>query len=120
MQVSPREAWPLTRVLNAMSMKMGRMGLLAQPRRGPQAGKSRDPRSQNADRLSRFHHLPIPPAPHLPHSSRKPPLTFFLTSTENACSYSSTPTENPSPPSSPLAPPLGSSLATLLIPMSSA
>ena len=45
----PREAWPLARVLNALSMKMGRTGLLAQPRRGPQAGKSGDPRSQNAD-----------------------------------------------------------------------
>ena len=46
---SPREAWPLTRVLNALLMKMGRTGLLAQPRRGPQAGKSGDPRSQNTD-----------------------------------------------------------------------
>ena len=45
----PREAWPLARVLNALSMKMGRTGLLAQPRRGPQAGKSGDPRSQNVD-----------------------------------------------------------------------
>ena len=27
----------------------GPYGLLAQPRRGPQAGKSGDPRSQNAD-----------------------------------------------------------------------
>ena len=33
----PREAWPLARVLNALSMKMGRTGLLAKPRRGPQA-----------------------------------------------------------------------------------
>ena len=32
-----------------MLVKMGRAGLLAQPRRGPQAGKSGDPRSQNAD-----------------------------------------------------------------------
>ena len=39
----PREAWPLVRVLNATLMKMGRTGLLAQPRRGPQAGKSGDP-----------------------------------------------------------------------------
>ena len=45
----PREAWPLARVLNALLMKMGRTGLLAQPRRGPQAGKSGDPRFQNAD-----------------------------------------------------------------------
>ena len=29
----------------------GPYGLLAQPRRGPQAGKSGDPRSQNADRF---------------------------------------------------------------------
>ena len=35
--------------LDSMLMKMGRTGLLAQPRRGPQAGKSGDPRSQNAD-----------------------------------------------------------------------
>ena len=39
----------LARVLNASSMKMGRIDLLAQPRRGPQAGKSGDPRSQNTD-----------------------------------------------------------------------
>ena len=45
----PREAWPLARFLNTLSMKMGRTGLLAQPRHGPQAGKSRDPHSQNAD-----------------------------------------------------------------------
>ena len=62
----------------------------------------------------------FPPLPNLPHSSRKPPLTFFLTRIENACSSSSTPTEIPIPPSSPLALPLGSSLATLLKPVSSA
>ena len=45
----PRGAWPLARVLNALLTKMGRTGLLAKPRRGPQAGKSGDPRSQNAD-----------------------------------------------------------------------
>ena len=45
----PREAWPLAKVMNALLMKMGRSGLLAKPRRGPHAGKSRDPRSQNAD-----------------------------------------------------------------------
>ena len=45
----PHEAWPLARVLNALAMKMGRIDLPAQPRRGPQAGKSGDPRSQNAD-----------------------------------------------------------------------
>ena len=32
-----------------LSTKMGHTGLLAQPRRGPQAGKSGDPRSQNTD-----------------------------------------------------------------------
>ena len=45
----PREAWPLARVLNALLMKMGHTGPLAVPRHGPQAGKSGDPRSQNAD-----------------------------------------------------------------------
>ena len=45
----PREAWPLARFLNALLMKMGRTGLLAKPRRGPQAGKSGDRRSENAD-----------------------------------------------------------------------
>ena len=45
----PHEAWPLARVLNALLMKMGRTGLLAQPHRRPHAGKSGDPRSQNAD-----------------------------------------------------------------------
>ena len=30
-------------------MKMGRVGPLLEPRRRPQAGKSGDPRSQNAD-----------------------------------------------------------------------
>ena len=44
-----REAWPLARALIVLLMKMGRTGLLAQPRRGPQAGKSGDPHSQNAD-----------------------------------------------------------------------
>ena len=39
----PREAWSLARVSNALLMKMGRTGLLAQRRRGPQAGKSGDP-----------------------------------------------------------------------------
>ena len=47
----PREAWTLARVLDALLMKMGRTCLLAQPRRGPQAGKFGDPRSQNADSL---------------------------------------------------------------------
>ena len=45
----PREAWPLARVLDALLMKMGRTGQLAQPRCGPQTGKFGDPRSQNAD-----------------------------------------------------------------------
>ena len=41
--LAPREG------LDSLLMKMGRTGLPAKPRRGPQAGKSRDPRSQNAD-----------------------------------------------------------------------
>src|SRR4051812_16418519 len=45
----PREAWPLVRVLGLVLMKMGRAGPPFEPRRGPQAGKSGDPRSQNAD-----------------------------------------------------------------------
>ena len=48
MRRPPCEAWPLARVLNALLMKMGLTGPLAQPRRGPQAGKSGDPYSQNA------------------------------------------------------------------------
>ena len=35
--------------LESLLVKMGRTGLLAEPRRRPQAGKSGDPRSQNAD-----------------------------------------------------------------------
>ena len=49
----PREARPLARVLNALSMKMGRRDLQAQLRNGPQAGKSGDPYSQNADNSPR-------------------------------------------------------------------
>src|SRR3954469_12330133 len=45
----PREAWPLARVLSLVLMKMGHAGPLFEPRRRPQAGKSGDPRSQNAD-----------------------------------------------------------------------
>src|SRR3954468_24662723 len=45
----PREAWPLARVLNLVLMKMGHAGPPFEPRRRPQAGKSGDPRSQNAD-----------------------------------------------------------------------
>ena len=41
--LAPREG--LLRLL----MKMGRTRPLVEPRRGPQAGKSGDPRSQNAD-----------------------------------------------------------------------
>src|SRR3954464_8442401 len=46
----PREAWPLARVLSLVLMKMGRAGPPFEPRRRPQAGKSGDPRSQNADK----------------------------------------------------------------------
>ena len=35
--------------LESLLVKMGRTGALAEPRRGPQAGKSGDPRSQNTD-----------------------------------------------------------------------
>ena len=35
--------------LECLLVKMGRMGPLVEPRHGPQAGKSGDPRSQNAD-----------------------------------------------------------------------
>ena len=41
--LAPREG------LESLLMKMGRTGLPTKPRRGPQAGKSGDPRSQNAD-----------------------------------------------------------------------
>ena len=40
---APREG------LECFLMKMGRTGPLVEPRRGPQAGKSEDPRSQDAD-----------------------------------------------------------------------
>ena len=41
--LAPREG------LDSLLMKMGRKGLPAKPRCGPQAGKSGDPRSQNAN-----------------------------------------------------------------------
>ena len=41
--LAPREG------LESLLVKMGRTGPLAGPHRGPQAGKSGDPRSQNAD-----------------------------------------------------------------------
>ena len=41
--LAPREG------LGSLSMKMGRIDLPAQPRHGPQAVKSGDPRSQNTD-----------------------------------------------------------------------
>ena len=44
----PREAWPLARVLSCL-LKVGRTRPLEKPRCGPQAGKSGDPYSQNAD-----------------------------------------------------------------------
>ena len=46
----PREAWPLARVLSVWLVKMGRTGPLVEPHCGPQAGKSGDPRSLDADR----------------------------------------------------------------------
>ena len=41
--MAPREG------LECLLVKMGHTGPLAEPRHGPQAGKSGDPRSQNAD-----------------------------------------------------------------------
>ena len=41
--LAPREG------LECLLVKMGHMGPLAEPRRGPQAGKSWDPHSQNTD-----------------------------------------------------------------------
>ena len=43
--LAPREG------LESLLVKMGRTGPLAEPRRGPQAGKSGDPRSQNTDTI---------------------------------------------------------------------
>ena len=42
--LAPREG------LECLLVKMGRTGPLVEPRRGPRAGKSGDPRSQDADR----------------------------------------------------------------------
>ena len=39
--------------LECLLMKMGRTGPLAEPRRGPQASKSGDPHSQDADMRKR-------------------------------------------------------------------
>ena len=41
--LAPREG------LESLLVKMGQTGPLAEPRRGPQAGKSGDPHSQNAN-----------------------------------------------------------------------
>ena len=43
--LAPREG------LGSVLMKMGRAGPLLEPRRRPQAGKSGDPHSQNANRV---------------------------------------------------------------------
>ena len=43
--LAPREG------LECLLVKMGHTGPFAEPRRGPQAGKSGDPRSQNTDSL---------------------------------------------------------------------
>ena len=42
--------------LESLLVKTGLTGLLAEPRRGPQAGKSGDPRSQNTDSKLLTHH----------------------------------------------------------------
>ena len=44
--LAPREG------LELVLMKMGRAGSPLEPRRRPQAGKSGDPRSQNADKIA--------------------------------------------------------------------
>ena len=44
--------------LECLLVKMGRTGPLAEPHRGPQAGKSGDPRSQNADSSPRAQGAP--------------------------------------------------------------
>ena len=43
--LAPREG------LDCLLVKMGHTGPLAEPRHGPQAGKSGDPRSQNTDNI---------------------------------------------------------------------
>ena len=50
--MAPREG------LKLVLMKMGRAGPPFEPRRGPQAGKSGDPRSQNADSSPRAQGAP--------------------------------------------------------------
>ena len=45
--LAPREG------LESLLVKMGRTGPLAEPHRAPQAGKSGDPRSQNADKINK-------------------------------------------------------------------
>ena len=54
--LAPREG------LKCLLVKMGRTGPLVEPRRGPQAGKSGDPRFQNTDNLAE-NHLSFPSAP---------------------------------------------------------
>ena len=51
----PREAWLPREGLECLLVKMGRTGPLVEPRRGPQTGKSGDPRSQDADSSPRAH-----------------------------------------------------------------
>ena len=50
--LAPREG------LECLLVKMGRMGPLAEPRRGPQAGKSGYPHSQNTDSSPRAQGTP--------------------------------------------------------------
>ena len=50
MHRSPREAWTVARVLDALLMlKLGHTGPLTEPSHGLQVGKSRHPRSQDTD-----------------------------------------------------------------------
>ena len=50
-EAAPEEVWcrPPREGLECLLVKMGRTGPLVEPRRGPHAGKSGDPRSQDAD-----------------------------------------------------------------------
>ena len=51
MRHPPREAWTLARVLDALLMKMGRTACWLSHAVSRRAGKSGDPRSQNADTI---------------------------------------------------------------------
>ena len=79
----PREAWPLARVSDALLMKMGRTGLLAEPRCGLQASKSADTRSQNADNSRGHYNLSLFILSISPHNTTSTPT---MTHTERISS----------------------------------